>query len=107
MLQPFKPMSQQCCNAVLHYKSLLQVIPCNITLRDLPIVISNSRCGKYSNAKNEARAESWIPKLNFQPFEADALKGIQAPKAVAYKISYPSSLAVDGEKQLEVAVFTR
>ena len=100
-------MSQQCCNAVLHYKSLLRVIQCNITLRDSPIVINNSRCGKYSNAKNEARAESWIPKLNFQPFEADALKGIQAPKAVAYKISYPSSLAVDGEKQLEVAVFTR
>ena len=58
LLQPFKPMSQQCCNAVLHYKSLLRVIQCNITLRDSPIVINNSRCGKYSNAKNEARAES-------------------------------------------------
>ena len=57
--------------------------------------------------KNEARAESWIPRLNFQPFEADVLKGIQAPKAVAYKISYLSLLPVDGKKQLEVAVFTR
>ena len=57
--------------------------------------------------KNEVRAESCTPKLNFQPFGADVLKGIQAPKAVAYKISYLSSLPVDGERQLEVAVFTR
>ena len=57
--------------------------------------------------KNETRAESCTPKLNFQPFGADVLKGIQAPKAVAYKISYLSSLPVDGERQLEVAVFTR
>ena len=57
--------------------------------------------------KNEVRAESCSPKLNFQPFGADVLKGIQAPKAVAYKISYLSSLPVDGDRQLEVAVFTR
>ena len=57
--------------------------------------------------KNEARAESCIPKLNFQPFDADVLKGIRAPKAVASKISYLSLLPVDGEKQLDVAVFPR
>ena len=55
--------------------------------------------------RQEQRAES-LSSISSH-LKADALKGIRAPKAVAYKISYPSSLAVDGEKQLEVAVFTR
>ena len=33
MLQPFETMSQQCCKAVLRWKLLLRIVPCNITSR--------------------------------------------------------------------------
>ena len=31
MLQPFETISQQSYNAMLHWKSSLQILPCNIT----------------------------------------------------------------------------
>ena len=37
MLQAFKTMSLQCCNAVLCWNSSLRIVPCNITFRDLTI----------------------------------------------------------------------
>ena len=33
MLQPFETMSQQCCTAVLVWKSSLQIFSCNITFK--------------------------------------------------------------------------
>ena len=33
MLQPFETMSQQCCSAVLRWKSSLQIFSCNITFK--------------------------------------------------------------------------
>lgn len=33
MLQLFETTSQQCCNAVLRWKSSLRIVPCNITVR--------------------------------------------------------------------------
>ena len=42
MLQPFETMSQQCCNAVLRLKSLLQIVSCNISFTDVPLAISDT-----------------------------------------------------------------
>ena len=33
MLELFETMSQQCCKALLHLKSSLRIVPCNIILR--------------------------------------------------------------------------